>query len=331
MTTDHARARRSYTVVGAGAVGLLYGARLAAGGHDVRWLVRSGAEEIRRRGIEVASEGRALRIPPSDVVVSTVGADLPPADVVLVATKATANDRLGELVRSACAEGATVAVFQNGLGAEELVRREVPAAGAVVGGLCFVCAHRTGPGRAEHLDHGAVTLAPLEAAHRTAAEDVAADLASGGVDTAVLDDLAVARWRKLVWNVPFNGLCTVLDTTTDALLADPATRALVAEVMDEVIAASQAVGAPVDPAFRDEMLATTDAMRPYDPSMVLDRRAGQRLEIEAIYDAATQAARAAGAPMPRAESLAAMLRFLDRTRRSRPRPCSTPSSPATSS
>lgn len=315
MTTEGARRRRSYTVVGAGAVGLLYGTRLAVAGHDVRWLVRSGAAEIRRHGIEVVSEGEVLRVEPSDVVVATEGTDLPGADVVLVATKTTANGRLAELVRGVCADGATVAVFQNGLGAEQLVRRGVPAAGAVVGGLCFVCAHRHAPGRAEHLDYGAVTLAPLEIVHRDAADRVAADLAGAGVETTVLDDLTLARWRKLVWNVPFNGLCTVLDATTDQLLGEPATRALVTELMDEVIEGSHAVGAPIDAGFRDEMLATTDVMRPYDPSMVIDRRAGQRLEIEAIYDVATEAARRAGAPMRRAEALAAMLRYLDRSRR----------------
>jgi 2-dehydropantoate 2-reductase len=67
--------------------------------------------------------------------------------------------------------------------------------------------------------------------------------------------------------------------------------------------------------FRDEMLATTDAMRPYDPSMKLDRASGRALEIGAIYDVATATARAAGAPMPRTEALAAMLRFLDPARR----------------
>jgi len=307
--------RRSYTVVGAGAVGLLYGTRLATAGHPVRWLVRSGADEIRTGGIEVASDGRTHRIEPADVVVATDGVDLPRSDVVLVATKTTANDRLAELVAGACGPGATVALFQNGLGAEERVRAEVPAAGAVLGGLCFVCAHRHAPGRAEHLDYGAVTLAPLEPEHLDVAEAVAADLAGAGVEATAVADLAIARWRKLVWNIPFNGLCTVLDARTDALLADRSTRALVADLMDEVIDAAGAVGAPIPSGFRDEMLATTDAMRPYDPSMVLDRRAGRALEVEAIYDVATSAARAAGRPMPRAEALAAMLRFLDRTRR----------------
>jgi 2-dehydropantoate 2-reductase len=302
---------RTYTVVGAGAVGLLYGVRLAVAGHRVRWLVRSGAEEIRRDGIEVSSDGEVLRIPAAGIEVATDPRDLAPSDVVLLATKTTAGGAVDPLVRRACAAGGTIVVLQNGLGAEERLREAVPEAHAVLGGLCFVCAHRLGPGRAEHLDYGAVTLAPLDPQHDEAAAAVASDLRAGGVETTVLDDLALARWRKLVWNIPFNGLCTVLDTSTDHLLADRSTRALVADLMDEVIEASQAVGHPVPAAFRDEMLATTDAMRPYDPSMKLDRAAGRPLEIGAIYDAAIAAAAAAGHPMRRVEALAAMLRFLD--------------------
>lgn len=309
-TTDAAAdaALRSYTVVGAGAVGLLYGTRLAAAGHAVRWLVRSGADVMAAEGIEVSSEGRVLRIPPADVVVSSEGADLPASDVVVVATKTTANAGLAGLLGSVVAPGATVAIFQNGLGAEELVRAHVPDAGPVLGGLCFVCAHRRAPGRAEHLDYGAVTLAPLERNHLPAAHAVSSDLARAGVDTTVLEDLGVARWRKLVWNIPFNGLCTLLDATTDELLVDPATRSLVADLMDEVIAGAAAVGHAIPVTFRDEMLDATDAMRPYDPSMKLDLAAGRPLEVDAIYGVATGAARRAGAPMIRAESLAAMLR-----------------------
>ncbi len=302
---------RSYTVIGAGAVGLLYGTRLAVAGHPVRWLVRSGHDEIARDGITVRTEGTELHLAPDDVVVTTDPDAVPPSDVVLVATKTTANDRLVDLVAGVCPDGATVAVFQNGLGAEELVRAGVPAAGSVVGGLCFVCCHRTAPGVADHLDYGAVTLADLDGGTAVAGA-IADDLRASGVEAAAHPDLAVARWRKLVWNIPFNGLCAVLDARTDDLLGQPPTRALVADLMDEVIAAANALGHGIDPGFRDEMLATTDAMRPYDPSMKLDLAAGRAMEIGAIYDAAIERARAAAAPMLRTEVLAAQLRHLDR-------------------
>lgn len=311
MTEPTDPARRSYTVVGAGAVGLLYGTRLAVAGHPVRWLVRSEADALRKGGIEVRTGGEVLRIDAADVVAATDPNELPPSDVVLLATKTTANAGLADLVGGVCRPGTAVVVLQNGLGAEEQVRQLVPAAGPVLGGLCFVCAHRSGPGRAEHLDYGAVTLAPLEAEHAAAADAIAADLAAAGVEAAVLADLGVARWRKLVWNIPFNGLCTVLDATTEELLADPGTRALVADLMDEVAAAAEATGNRLPGSVRDDMLALTDDMAPYAPSMKLDHEAGRPLEIDAIYDVAIGAAREVGAPMRRVEALAALLRFLD--------------------
>ena len=132
-----------------------------------------------------------------------------------------------------------------------------------------------------------------------------------------MPDLGVARWRKLVWNIPFNGLSVVLDASTDELLADPATRRLVTDLMDEVIDAAAAVRSRVDPSFRDQMLATTDAMTPYAPSMKLDHDAGRMLEIEAIYDAPLAAAAAAGGAMPKTAALRDQLRFVEGRDRSR--------------
>lgn len=310
--TDPARPR-SYTVVGAGAVGLLYGTQLAVAGHPVRWLVRSEADALRRDGIEVHREGAVLRIEPQDVVASTDPNGLPASDVVLLATKTTANVHLADIVGPLCGAGAAVVVLQNGLGAEHQLRAEVPTVGPVLGGLCFVCAHRSAPGRAEHLDYGAVTLAPLVPEHHATAHAIASDLAAAGVEVSVMDDLGVARWRKLVWNIPFNGLCTLLDASTEQLLADPRTRALVSDLMDEVVAGAQATGNQLPGGVRDEMLALTDGMRPYAPSMKLDHDAGRPLELEAIYGVAIRAARDAGAPMRRVEALAAMVGFLART------------------
>ena len=304
---------RSYTILGPGAVGLLYGARLQAAGHRVHWVARSGADEMRRHGIRVTSQDGDIEIAADDLAVSSDPADAPASDVVVVALKTTANDHLADLVGPVARDGAAVAMFQNGLGVEERLRAAVPHAGPVLGAMCFVCAHRHGAGVCEHLDYGAVTVGHLDD-RPDAAEAAAAlvdDLERSGTAATLVPDLGVARWRKLVWNVPFNGLSVVLDASTDALLGDPSTRRLVTELMDEVIEASAAVGSGVDPAFRDQMLDTTDAMTPYAPSMKLDHDAGRAMEIEAIYDAPLAAAAAGGASMPKTAALRDQLRFLD--------------------
>lgn len=297
-------------MIGAGGVGLLYGAHLAVAGHTVRWVVRSGAETVRADGIRVVTGGGELRIPAAEVETHDHPGDAPASDVVIVALKTTANAGL--------ADGATVAVFQNGLGVEEMLRTAVPHAGPVLGCMCFVCVHRLGPGVADHLDYGAVTIGALDPADGSAAQALGEDLTAAGVEATTVDHLVTARWRKLVWNIPFNGLSVVLDATTDELLGETPTRSLVAGLMDEVIAAGNAAGAEIPAAFRDEMLATTDAMTPYAPSMKLDADAGRPLEIDAIYDAPVRAASGAGVHMPRTSMLAAQLRFRDRRRHGGP-------------
>ncbi len=304
---------RSYTVIGAGAVGLLYGTRLAVAGHPVQWVLPHDADLVRARGISVRSEGVELRVEPEALSVVTDPSDAAEADTVIVALKTTANGALDQLVAPAVSPGATVAMFQNGLGVEDAARAAAPAAGAVLGAMCFVCAHRTAPGRADHLDYGAVTVGELGSVGPSpAAAGLVADLAAAGVEAAAVEDLAVARWRKLGWNIPFNGLSVVLDASTDELLADPDTRALVADLMDEVVVAASACGAAVEPGLRDELLAMTDVMTPYAPSMKLDHDGGRPLELAAIYDAPLRAAAAAGTPMTRVSVLARQLHLLDR-------------------
>lgn len=307
-------AKRRYTVIGPGAVGLLYGARLQAAGHDVCWVTGSGAAAIGRDGIHVVSPAGAVDFSGAQVTVVDDPREAPPSDVVLVALKTTANHDLDRLVQPAVRPGSTVAVFQNGLGVEAQVRAAVPHAGPILGAMCFVCAHRRSAGVCDHLDYGAVTVGYLDD-HDDAPAAAAAlvdDLVGSSTEATMIPDLGVARWRKLVWNIPFNGLSVVLDASTDELLADPGARRLVVDLMDEVIAAARSAGIEVEPSFRDEMLATTDAMTPYAPSMKLDHDAGRPMEIGAIYDAPIAAAEAAGSSMPKAAVVRDQLRFVDR-------------------
>ncbi|WP_048798533.1 ketopantoate reductase C-terminal domain-containing protein, partial [Segatella buccae] len=93
-----------------------------------------------------------------------------------------------------------------------------------------------------------------------------------------------ARWRKAVWNMPFNGLSVALRATTDALLADEASHGLVRALMLEVIGAARALGVEaLTPKLADRMIAYTLAMKPYSPSMKLDFDYHRPMEIEFLY------------------------------------------------
>jgi 2-dehydropantoate 2-reductase len=305
-----------WAVVGPGAVGGLYGGMLAVAGCEVHAVLRSDAEHVRRHGFRLRSP---LHDGPVPFVVHEDASTVPPVEAVMVATKTTANRGLAPVLGPLTRAGTIVAVLQNGLGVEAQVAAACSPGVEVVGGLCFVCSNRVGPGEVHHLDYGTITVGAHtpdgSAGGRTAGVGaVAQDLSAAGVDVVVDDDLVAARWRKLVWNIPFNGLSVVLDAATDEIMAEPGSRAEARALMEEVAAASSACGKPLPDGFVDQMLSMTDAMAPYATSMKLDHDAGRPLELDAIYGATVAAARAAGCPVPRIEALAARLAELGPTR-----------------
>ena len=112
-------------------------------------------------------------------------------------------------------------------------------------------------------------------------------------------------------NMPFNGMTVALNTRTDLLLKNPATRQLIRELMMEVVGAAQHLGITgLKEDFIDKMIHTTDEMTPYSPSMKLDFDFHRPMEIHYLYTRPIEIARAAGFPMPKLEMLEAELRFL---------------------
>jgi 2-dehydropantoate 2-reductase len=297
---------RRYVVVGCGAVGGLYGARLAAAGHEVAFLVRSDLAVLRRDGLRVDSVDGDVLLPAGSFAASDDPAALGVPDVVVLAVKTTSSPGLSPLV----GPDTTLAVFQNGLGVEARAHAEAPGAAAVVGGMCFVCSSRAGPGHVRHADYGAVTLAPFLGGVE-AAEAVAQDLRVAGVAADAIADLATARWRKLLWNIPFNGLTALLRVGTDELLASAQGRRLVVDLMAEVVEGALACGAALTTADVDDMVARTEAMVPYRTSMALDVEAGRPLEHDAIHGEPVRAAHRAGVHMPRVQALWRALAVLD--------------------
>jgi 2-dehydropantoate 2-reductase len=304
---------RRYAVVGTGAIGGLYGARLVAAGFDVVFLGRSDVEALRRDGLFVST-------PTGDLTIGAVSAEtdagrVGPVDVVLVTIKTTGQAALAELLPPLVSPGTIVVLMQNGFGLEADVAALVPEA-TVLGGMCFVCATRTAPGRITHLDYGAVTLGEhtpggVPAGVTGAVTAVADDFSSAGVPVAKRDDLLAARWQKLVWNMPFNGLSVVLDAGTDEMIGDRRVCGLVRALMNEIAGAAEAHGHAVGEGFVDRMIADTEAMTPYAPSMKLDFDARRPLELAAIYDAPLAVAASLGVATPLLSMLADQLHFLD--------------------
>lgn len=293
-------------VVGSGALGLYYGALLQRGGTEVSFLARRDYEAMKSNGLTVRSINGDFHL--DTVRVARDPSEIGTVDLVLIGLKTFANSCFSALITPLLNEGTLILTLQNGLGNEEALA-ELFGADRILGGVAFLCANRGEPGTVHHLGAGRVELGGFCCMPHHAVSAVAAEFLRDGIDCRVVDDLKMARWQKLVWNIPFNGLCTLLDRPVDSLLASGETRRLVHEIMLEVIAAgnAQLQGNHIDQEFAGRMLEFSDGMGSYQPSMQIDYQQGRPLELDAIFARAIAAGNSKGVAMPKTDMLHALL------------------------
>lgn len=312
-------------VVGPGALGSYYGAKLCRAGEEVHFLLRSDYEAVRRNGVSIHSPDGDFNTRPK---CARTPDEIGHADLVLVALKATANEQFPKLLPPLVGSKTAVLTLQNGLGNEEALAELFPVE-QIMGGLCFVCLNRIAPGVVQHMAHGTVVLGEFQRWPEPRTHDIASAFRNAGVNCKVAENLIRAHWEKLVWNVPFNGLgvagvagydaltnsqSAVGDRQsfgpvlpTDQLLGDSRWESMVREVMLEVIAGARALGYDIPESLADKQIERTRTMGAYKASTLVDFEQGRALELEAVFLEPMRQAKKAGANVPRLESLCRVL------------------------
>lgn len=297
-----------YGIIGTGAIGGYYGAKLAHAGQEVHFLLHRDYEYVKQHGLQVYSCDGSFHL--DNVNVYQHAEDMPQCDVVLVGLKSVNNDKLQSLLPPLLHAHTLVVLIQNGIGVEEDVQKMFPDV-QLAAGLAFICSAKTKPGLVSHQCYGSINLANYSCKDEALMQTVVDEFRRGGIETGLVE-YHEARWKKAVWNMPFNGMTVALHTQTDQLLKNQSTRQLIREQMMEVVSAAQHLGVNnLDRSFVDKMIETTDAMTPYSPSMRLDYDFHRPMEIYYLYTRPLEIARDAGCPMPKLEMLEAELRFLE--------------------
>ncbi len=317
-------------VIGCGALGSYYGAKLAHDGQEVHFLLRSDYDIVRRRGLHVRSPEGDFHINPKCARTSD---EIGVADLVLIGLKTTANAKFGKLLPPLVGGHTAVMTLQNGLGNEEQLAA-LFGAEKILGGLCFVCLNRVEPGVIVHIAQGKIVMGEYQHYPEPRTHDIASMIRHAGVPCKVTDNLERTHWEKLVWNIPFNGLGVAgaagIDALTgslpsgvaphgsvmptDQLLSDARWAALVREVMLEVIAAANAKGLKIAESYADLQIDRTRGMGAYRASTLVDFERGQPLELESLFREPLRQAKAAGVNTPRLEALCRVLEQLDPAR-----------------
>lgn len=292
-----------YAIIGVGALGGFYAAKLIQAGHEVHLLLNSDFEHVQDQGLRVDSVNGDMHI--KNPLIYKSFEDIPPVDYICISTKSTQNHILFPMLEKMSQAGSVIVVMQNGYGLEQLIARSLPDR-ILVGALCFICSQKIGPGHIKHMDYGSVRFGALSQSDRqetVVLAELAADFAGAGIETHILQNLILARWQKLMWNIPFNGLCTLLRQDTLTLINHPNALALILSLMKEVQKGAAICGAEIPDSFIEKMIQDTSKMTPYKPSMQLDFENGRPLEWDAIYQKPLEAVRELGGDMPKVEVL----------------------------
>jgi len=319
-------------VVGCGAVGSYYGAKLCTAGHETHFLLRSDYNAVRLNGVRIHSyQGDFTAHPHCAIQPGEIG----PSELVLIALKTTANDQLPRLLPPLAGPRTVLLTLQNGLGNPEQLARLFPAE-QVMGGHCFVCLNRVQPGVIYHTDHGQIVIGEFAGSPTPRTYEIADLFRRAGVQCDVTDNLGRAHWEKLLWNIPFNGLgvagtagldalehpALAADTTrplgpcltTDKLICNPTWLGIVRELMAEVTAAANALGFDIPGSFADDLINKTRTMGAYKASTLIDFERGKPLELQSMFIEPLHQAHAAGVKMPRLAALCEVLTALDKRR-----------------
>jgi 2-dehydropantoate 2-reductase len=293
--------------VGSGAIGGYYGARLAQHGQDVHFLLRRDLQAVREHGWRIRSEAGDFTLPQVNAAAST--AEIGPVDLVIISLKTTANPALHDLIPPLLKADTLLLTLQNGLGNEEFLAQHWGVE-RVLGGVCFTCINRTGPGEIHHIAHGLITLGEHRGGLTPRLEQLATLFQASGIPCNASESLAYTRWKKLVWNIPFNGLSIAAqEATTEDVLGSPALLESAVGLMEETIQAAKLLGHTLPATLVEDELARTRTMGPYRTSSLLDFQAGLDVEVESIWGEPCRQARAAGASVGRMEQIYDLIRY----------------------
>lgn len=299
----------SVLVLGAGAVGGYFGARLAQAGLEVSLVARSDFEAVKKQGLQIKSYQGDFALEPAQVVRQTADYQGRP-DLLLVATKVVPGDNLIEQIAPVAHPGLTVLMIQNGIDLEAPVA-EAFSEVSLLSAIAFVGAGRTAPGVIHHQMRGELEIGDFPSGSAPQRlNEVVSLFERAAVPVRASRDIVQSRWKKLLWNASFNPLSVLGLADTQRILEIPQSEALVRAVMDEVMQLAQAAGHELAPDLPEKNIAITSKQPPYKTSMLLDYEAGRPLETEAILGRPLRLAKRLGISAPHLEMLEGLLHLL---------------------
>ncbi len=299
-------------VIGAGAIGAFYGAKLYQHGLSVEFYSKKFAQESTKPNKSIVCDIYVNSIWGSFSAPITCyqdTKDMQSADFVLLTTKALPSINYFDLINPVLKKTSTIICIQNGLCNEENLEKLFPNH-PIVGVTAFTCIHRSGH-TINHIDYGLLKLAPLCSKYSFHANMIYNIFQQAGIESSLHNHLKQLRWEKLLWNIPFNALSVILHgaNTHDMLLSHPINE-LVKQIMYEIFTVAKVDNVDLKQNNIEDMIQRTQSMKPYKTSMLLDFEKKSILEIEAIIGQPRAIAHKHNIPVPQLDTIYSILYYI---------------------
>ena len=287
-------------VLGAGAIGSLYGAKLAAG-NDVILIGRAEhAAAINSRGLRIEGiEAETVRVPAASEV-QQIGADA----LILLTTKVTASAAALEAIAPLIRDDTTILCLQNGLGSEQIARAALGKRGAVLRGITQFGAIFETPGAIKYMAAGYTVIEQHERSER-----IAAAFNAAGLKCRTSPNIAREVWHKTVFNCVVNPITAILGCEVGGI-ANPQLEPLKQLVIDECVAIAATQGITFEIDFMQEINEVFAPSRNI-VSMLQDLRRGHATEIDHMNGAVAALGAEHSVPCPVNQALAAIIKAME--------------------
>lgn len=303
----------TYAIIGSGTLGGFYGAKLQKAGLEVHFLLHSDYHHVLQNGLIIKSKDGDFKL--SQVNAYNNTNEMPKCDVILIGLKTTQNNLLAKFLPPLLKENTVVLLLQNGLSAEPEVAKIVGEQ-RLIGGISHLASNKLSFGYIHHIDDGSIRIGRYARNYQFAKitnkmREITHDFEISGVPVYLTEDLLLERWKKLVWNIPYNSLSVILDARTNEIMGNANTINLVVEIMQEVLEGAKSCQRQIPDSYIQKMLDHTKKLQPYLTSMKIDYERRRPLEIEGIIGNPLRMAREAGIKLPKMGMLYQQLKFLD--------------------
>ena len=315
-------------VVGAGAIGGLLGARLAAAGEHVTLIARGAhLEVIRARGLAVTMSDGAV-VHSQDIAATSAMQECGPQDLVILGVKAHQIAPIAGGLPALFGPETMVLTTQNGIPWWYFQRHggqfdgtvldsldpggviaDAIAPERIIGCIAYPAAEITAPGQIRHIEGSRFPVGELDGSVTDRVSILSETLQRSGFKSPVLENIRSEIWLKAWGNLSFNPISALTHATLVDICRFPPSRDLAARMMTE----AQEVAGKLGISFRvplEKRIAGAERVGKHKTSMLQDAEAGKALETEALIGAVVELGRLTGTPIPSIEAVYALTRLL---------------------